>query len=158
MSCAAQRGLTRLGCATALRDGGSWLSWSWGLCGKEESPQAQGHAQSLTAAARLTIGGTQEWKRPTSSGASMVVPSMPTSPAASPFLLGTTLNARGLTFLARIMALHAAHPACVSPRGPRQELRQPAWKLLVDQHQRVLGCGPPGMLRHWKLSESPPTA
>lgn len=35
-------------------------------------------------------------------GASIVVPSIPISPAASPVLPGTTLNARALTFLARI--------------------------------------------------------
>ena len=65
----------------------------------------------------LKLDMAQELRPPTSSGASMVVPSMPISPAASPFLLGTTLNARGLTFLARIMALHTARPACVNIQG-----------------------------------------
>ena len=41
----------------------------------------------------------------TSTGASMAVPSMPTSPAAWPFLLGCSTKARGDTLRDRICAL-----------------------------------------------------
>ena len=50
----------------------------------------------------LRQSGHQHAAELASVGASIVVPSIPISPAASPVLPGTTLNARALTFLARI--------------------------------------------------------
>ena len=45
-------------------------------------------------------------KRLTVSAACIVVPSMPTSPSFCPFLFGCSTKARGLTFFARMCALH----------------------------------------------------
>ena len=42
------------------------------------------------------------------SAAWMVVPSMPTSPSFCPFLSNCSANARGVTFFARMCALHCS--------------------------------------------------